>query len=148
MLSPGRALSVRLSVCVWLSVCLSVCLSVTAFYLDTIRPILMKLGPHDLIKNLRWLFSQILKMLLQWRHGGHFIWAICVLPNPRNASTRRSSAIRVSLKSALLFRLTALHRHADTQTDTHRQKDRRPRCFRIQRFQYIQSMKMTKCKTC
>ena len=61
--SPERALSVRLSVC----------LSVTAFYLDTIRPILMKLGPHDLIKNLRWHFSQILKMLLRWRHGGHFV---------------------------------------------------------------------------
>ena len=65
--SPERALSVRLSVC------LCVCLSVTAFYLDTIRPILMKLGPHDLIKNLRWHFSQILKMLLRWRHGGHFV---------------------------------------------------------------------------
>ena len=45
--SPERALSVRVYVCV------SVCLSVTAFYLKTIRPILMKLGPYDLIKNLR-----------------------------------------------------------------------------------------------
>ena len=44
---PGRALSVRLSVC------LSVCLSVTAFYLNTMGPISMKLGPHDLNKNLR-----------------------------------------------------------------------------------------------
>ena len=69
--SPERALSVRVYVCV--SVCLSLCLSVTAFYLNTIRPILMKLGPHDLIKNLRWNFSQILKMLLRWRHSGHFI---------------------------------------------------------------------------
>ena len=33
----------------------------------------MKLGPHDLIKNSRWHFSQILKMLLRWRHGGHFV---------------------------------------------------------------------------
>ena len=49
--SPERALSVRVYVC--LCVCLSVCLSVTAFYLNTIRSILMKLGPHDLIKILR-----------------------------------------------------------------------------------------------
>ena len=41
--SPERALSVRVYVCV----------SVTAFYLNTIRMILMKLGPHDHIKNLR-----------------------------------------------------------------------------------------------
>ena len=33
----------------------------------------MKLGPHDLIINLRWHFSQSLKMLLRWRHGGHFV---------------------------------------------------------------------------
>ena len=45
--SPERALSVRLYVCV------CVCASLTAFYLKTIRPILMKLGPYDLIKNLR-----------------------------------------------------------------------------------------------
>ena len=50
--SPERALSVRLYVCVY--VC--VCVSVTAFYLITIRPILMKLGPHDLNKILRWNF--------------------------------------------------------------------------------------------
>ena len=65
--SPERALSVRLYVCMY------VCLSVTAFYLNTIRPILMKLGPHDLNKILRWHFSQILKMLIRWRHSGHFI---------------------------------------------------------------------------
>ena len=41
--SPERALSVRVYVC----------LSVTAFYLNTIWPILIKLGPHDLNKNLR-----------------------------------------------------------------------------------------------
>ena len=40
---PGRALSVRLCVC----------LSVTAFYLNTMGPISMKLGPHDLNKHLR-----------------------------------------------------------------------------------------------
>ena len=61
--SPERALSVRLYVCV----------SVTAFYLNTIGPILMKLEPHDLNKILRWHFSQILKMLIRWRHSGHFI---------------------------------------------------------------------------
>ena len=44
--SPERALSVRLSVC--LSVYVSACLSVTAFNLNTIRPILIKLIPHDL----------------------------------------------------------------------------------------------------
>ena len=65
--SPERALSVRLYVCV------CVCASVTAFYLNTIRPILMKLEPYDLNKILRWHFSQILKMLIQWRHSGHFI---------------------------------------------------------------------------
>ena len=47
MLTPGRDLSVRPCVC------LSLCLSVTAFYLNTIGPISMKLGPHDLNKNLR-----------------------------------------------------------------------------------------------
>ena len=36
------------------------------------RPIFMKLGPHHLSKNLRWHFSQILKILLQWRHNGYF----------------------------------------------------------------------------
>ena len=41
--SPERALSVPVYVCV----------SVTAFYLKTIQPILMELGPYDLIKNLR-----------------------------------------------------------------------------------------------
>ena len=41
--SPERALSVRLCVC----------LSVTAFYLNTIEPILMKIEPHDLNKILR-----------------------------------------------------------------------------------------------
>ena len=69
--SPERALSVRVYVC--LCVCVSVCLSVTAFYLNTIGPILMKLEPHDLNKILRWHFSQILKMLIRWRHSGHFI---------------------------------------------------------------------------
>ena len=54
------------------SVCASVCLSVRAFYLNTIGPISMKLGPHDLNKNLRWDFSQILEMLPQWRHNGYF----------------------------------------------------------------------------
>ena len=62
MLSPGRSLSVRLCVC----------LSVTAFYLNTIGPISMKLGPHALKKNLRWHISQILEMLPQWRHNGYF----------------------------------------------------------------------------
>ena len=60
-------------VCMCVCVCVYVCLSVTAFYLKTIRPILMKLGPHDLNKILRWHFSQILKMLIRWRHSGHFI---------------------------------------------------------------------------
>ena len=55
-----------------LCVCLSVCLSVTAFYLNTIGPVSMKLGPHDLNKNLRWDCSQILEMLPQWRHNGFF----------------------------------------------------------------------------
>ena len=45
--SPERALSVRLYVCMCVRV------SVTAFYLNTIRPILMKLGPQDLNKILR-----------------------------------------------------------------------------------------------
>ena len=58
-LSPGRVLSVRLSVCV--SVCVCVCLSITAFHLNTIRPILIKLGPHNLIRILRWCFTQIWK---------------------------------------------------------------------------------------
>ena len=35
--SPERALSVRLYVCMY--VCVYVCVSVTAFYLNTIRPI-------------------------------------------------------------------------------------------------------------
>ena len=75
--SPERALSVRLYVCVCVCVCVYVCVyvcvSVTAFYLKTIRPILMKLGPYDLIKNLRWHFFQIFDMLLRWRHSGHFV---------------------------------------------------------------------------
>ena len=45
----------------------------TAFYLNTIQPILMKLWPHDLIKNLRWHFSQILKMSLWWCYGSPFV---------------------------------------------------------------------------
>ena len=53
-------------------VCASVRLSVRPFYLNTIGPISMKLGPHDLNKNLRWDFSQILEMLPQWRHNGFF----------------------------------------------------------------------------
>ena len=44
---PEQALSVRL--CVY--VC--VCVSVTAFHFNTIRPILIKLRPIDLIKYLR-----------------------------------------------------------------------------------------------
>jgi len=36
---------------VHLCVCVYVCVSVTAFYLKTIGPILMKLGPHDLPKK-------------------------------------------------------------------------------------------------
>ena len=71
--SPERALSVRLCVCVCMCVCMCVCVSVTAFYLNTIGPILMKLELHDLNKILRWHFSQILKMLIRWRHSGHFI---------------------------------------------------------------------------
>ena len=55
-----------------LCVCLCVCLSVTAFYLNTMGPISMKLGPYDLNKNLRWHISQILEMLPQWRHNGFF----------------------------------------------------------------------------
>ena len=54
------------------SVCVCVCLSVRAFYLNTIGPMLMKLGPHDLKQNLRWDFSQILEMLPRWRHNGYF----------------------------------------------------------------------------
>ena len=65
---PEQALSVRL--CVY--VC--VCVSVTAFHFNTIRPILIKLRPIDLIKYLRWRFSQILKILLWWRHGGYFVY--------------------------------------------------------------------------
>ena len=63
----------------WLNVlvrngpCLCVCVSVTAFYLNTIWPILMKLRPYDLFKNLRWHFFQIFEMLLRWRHSGHFV---------------------------------------------------------------------------
>ena len=37
------------------------------------RRSLMKLEPHDLNKILRWHFSQILKMLIRWRHSRHFI---------------------------------------------------------------------------
>ena len=55
-----------------LCVCVCVCLSVRAFYLNTIGPMLMKLGPHDLKQNLRWDFSQILEMLPRWRHNGYF----------------------------------------------------------------------------
>ena len=53
--SPERALSVRLYVCMYVCVCVCmyVCVSVTAFYLNTIGPILMKLEPHDLNKILR-----------------------------------------------------------------------------------------------
>ena len=47
---PG-AIPVCASVCV--CVCVCVCLSVRAFYLNTIGPMLMKLGPHDLKQNLR-----------------------------------------------------------------------------------------------
>ena len=56
-----------------MSVCVSVCLSVTASHFHNSWPILMKLGPHDLNKILRWHFSQILKILIRWRHSGHFI---------------------------------------------------------------------------
>jgi len=35
-------------------------------------PILLKLWPHSLNKKLRWRFSQILKILLWWRHNGFF----------------------------------------------------------------------------
>ena len=44
---PGGAPSVRQYVCV------SVCVSVTASHFHNSWPILMKLGPHDLNKNLR-----------------------------------------------------------------------------------------------
>jgi len=48
MLTPGRGMSVRLCVCVCMCVCLS-----QPFYLKTMGPILIKLGPHDLpMKNI------------------------------------------------------------------------------------------------
>ena len=59
---PGRSLSVRLYVC----------LSVVVSNFHNFGPILLKLGPHSLNKNLRWHFSQILKILLWWRHNGFF----------------------------------------------------------------------------
>ena len=59
---PRRSLSVRMSVCV----------SVVVSNFLNFGPILLKLGPHSLNKNLRWHFSQILKILLWWRHNGFF----------------------------------------------------------------------------
>jgi len=53
-------------------VCVCVCVSVPAFNFYIFGPILLKLGPHSLNKNLRWHFSQILKCLLWWRHNGFF----------------------------------------------------------------------------
>ena len=63
---PGRSLSVRACVCV------SVCLSVVVSKFHNFLPILLKLGSHSLNKSLRWHFSQILNMLLWWRHNGFF----------------------------------------------------------------------------
>ena len=48
-------LSLCVSVC--LCVCLSVCLSVVFSNFHNFGPILLKLGPHSLNKNLRWHFS-------------------------------------------------------------------------------------------
>ena len=56
MLTPGRGMSVRLCVCVY------VCVSVTAFYLKTMGPILIKLGPHDLPKKSIFLSEVIILM--------------------------------------------------------------------------------------
>ena len=58
--------------CVCVCVCLSVCLSVVISNLHNFGPILLKLGPHSLNKNLRWHFSQNFKILLRWRHNGFF----------------------------------------------------------------------------
>ena len=62
-----------LCVCVCVYVCVCVFLSVQANNFPNCRPILMKLGPHDYKQNLRWHFSQILKILLWWRHSGYFV---------------------------------------------------------------------------
>ena len=70
MLTPGDpCLCVSVCVCV----CLSVCVSVTASHFHKSWPMLMKIWPHNPNKNLRWHFSQILKILIQWRHNGFFI---------------------------------------------------------------------------
>ena len=57
MLTPGRDLSVRLCVCV------CVCVSVTAFDLNTLGPILMKLEPHDLPKKKLFFLSEGILLL-------------------------------------------------------------------------------------
>ena len=57
MLTPGRGMSVRLCVCVY------VCVSVTGFYLKTIGPILMKLGPHDLPKKKLFFLSEVILLM-------------------------------------------------------------------------------------
>ena len=43
-------------------VCVCVCVSITAFYLKTMGPILIKLGPHDLPKKKLFLSEVILLM--------------------------------------------------------------------------------------
>ena len=69
---PGRPLSVRQFVCVCVCVCLSVCVSVTASHFHKSWPMLMKIWPHNLNKKFRWRFSQILKILILWRHNDFF----------------------------------------------------------------------------
>ena len=54
-------------------VCVRVCLSVSASHFHNSWSILTWLGPHDLNKNLRWYFSQNLKILIWWRHNGCFV---------------------------------------------------------------------------
>ena len=57
------------SVCVSIYSCMCVC---SGLWSPHFLPILLKLGPHSLNTNLKWLFSQILKFLIWWRHNGFF----------------------------------------------------------------------------
>lgn len=66
--------------------------------------IFFKLSPHNLNKNLRWPFSQILINLLQWRHNGFF----CVLFSPAR-SRLQFSFIFFQIKTNFALQLIALH---------------------------------------
>ena len=57
-------------VCVSVWMCVRV--SVRGCNFHNFEPNLMKFGPYNLNKNLRWLFSQILKILFWWRYNGFF----------------------------------------------------------------------------